>query len=91
MYHLEKKVLQNSVWDSRGFKQVAVSCLVSKVVPMLRAHAEGSRFAELWHAFEGDSMSSAIWDKKMCSMGSDCRVWSVAYNLLISCTTLHAG
>ena len=34
-------------------KQITVSCLGAKIVPLLCAHAQGFRFTESWHAFEG--------------------------------------
>ena len=53
------QVLQHSIWDGgRGDvsndpgKQITVSGLGAKVVPVLSAHAQGSRFTESWHSFE---------------------------------------
>ena len=49
------------MWDSGScdmynnlVKQMAVSSLFSKVVPMLRTHAKGPGSLESWYAFERD-------------------------------------
>ena len=70
-------------------KQVAVSSLFTKVIPMLRSHAEGSRFPEPWYAFESswDELSSlGQEDVRNGRLGSDCRVQISGYKLVISCT-----
>ena len=58
--NLASEVLQDWVWESGScdacdnlHKEVVVSGLFIEVIPMFCAHAEGSWFAEPWHAFEG--------------------------------------
>ena len=43
-----------AMWAMIRENRSLVSCLGAKIVPVLCAHAQGSRFVELWHAFEGD-------------------------------------